>query len=510
MQHDQPNAYDQVSYASRAFPQTHPDRLATLAALFGLQPPPVAKCRVLELGCGDGSNLIPMAYGLPASHFVGIDLAATPIARGQASISTLGLQNIALRQLDILDIDRSIGEFDYIIAHGLYAWVPPAVQNKILAICRDHLTPNGIAYISYNTYPGGHLRDMVRGMMRFHVQQVGSSGEEVSEARALLEFLANAQPAAEVYGKLLQIELQRITSSSEGYVYHDDLAAINSPVYFHEFIARASEYALQYLAEADYFEMQDMAFAPAVAQALRHVAAGERILHEQYADFLKCRKFRQTLLCHHAHKLSPITDISAFSLTSSVNTTATPGQLRSATEVEFRDQGGQSLTTNQPLLKAALHCLGQAWPKAIAFGELLTCAQASASIRPTSDAKALLSEMLLRVYGRNMVTLHVHPPSFVIRCGERPRASALARLQAAERSMVTNLRQENVELTGALAGKLLQLLDGTRTREELLIELAHYLGVEHVTPVAGGLPASVATELDRKLTELATLALIEA
>ena len=70
--------YDEVRYPSYTHTPSHPDRLATQAILFGLTPAPVAACRVLELGCGDGSNLVPMAYGLPGSHFTGIDLANKP------------------------------------------------------------------------------------------------------------------------------------------------------------------------------------------------------------------------------------------------------------------------------------------------------------------------------------------------------------------------------------------------------------------------------------------------
>jgi hypothetical protein len=55
-----------------------------MAVLFGMQPADIEQCRVLEIGCGDGANLIPMALGLPGSEFVGIDLAASPIAYQQA------------------------------------------------------------------------------------------------------------------------------------------------------------------------------------------------------------------------------------------------------------------------------------------------------------------------------------------------------------------------------------------------------------------------------------------
>ncbi len=163
-------AYDEVPYPSLAHVQTHPDRLATIAALFGLQTAPVEKCRVLELGCGDGTNLISMAYGLPNSEFVGIDAAGRAIAEGNEMIRDLSLDNVRLQQLDLMEFDAGGEPFDYIIAHGVYSWVPDPVRDRILAICSESLSPNGVAYVSYNSYPGGHIRDMVREMMLFHVQ----------------------------------------------------------------------------------------------------------------------------------------------------------------------------------------------------------------------------------------------------------------------------------------------------------------------------------------------------
>ena len=74
-------SYDEMPYVDAAFPQTHPDRLATVARLFSISAPSVEACRVLELGCASGSNLTPMAIELPEATFVGIDLSALQIAQ---------------------------------------------------------------------------------------------------------------------------------------------------------------------------------------------------------------------------------------------------------------------------------------------------------------------------------------------------------------------------------------------------------------------------------------------
>ena len=94
-------SYDRVPYPGHPFAQTHPDRLATVATLFGLRPAHPDACRVLELGCGDGGNLVPMAYGLPGATFTGIDLAAGAIAHANELKTALGLDNLTLRHGDL-------------------------------------------------------------------------------------------------------------------------------------------------------------------------------------------------------------------------------------------------------------------------------------------------------------------------------------------------------------------------------------------------------------------------
>jgi hypothetical protein len=87
------SSQDPVPSLNRTHVRTHPDRLAATAALLGMRPAPVEGCRVLELGCANGRNLLPMALNLPGSDFVGVDLSARQIADGQAALAELVLAN---------------------------------------------------------------------------------------------------------------------------------------------------------------------------------------------------------------------------------------------------------------------------------------------------------------------------------------------------------------------------------------------------------------------------------
>jgi methyltransferase-like protein len=451
-----------------------------MAILFGMAPAPVARCRVLEIGCGDGGNLTPMAFGLPESSFTGVDLAESAIARGQELIGQLGLRNIRLRHMNLMDIDSSFPEFDYIVAHGVYSWVPPQVAEKILDICRSHLAPQGVAFVSYNTYPGGHLLDTIREMMQFHTRNIRIPRERLRQARELLEFLAQAHPDEDVHGALLRQELKLLLERKPEFFYHDELNEHNHRFYFHEFVEQARRHGLQFLSEARLLSMQTDTFGPEVAEKIRAFSSGDELAREQYLDFLKLRNFRQSLLCHSEVAIDRTLRserVSQMFAASDARPSSPAPDLRSTSPLQFEYPNGGSMSTNHPLAKAAMSHLGQVWPQALPFSELLPTARALAQ-RDTSDSEATLeedsnwlSDMVVRLYAANFLELYVQAPAFVTKVSARPVSSPLARAQVEQGSSVTNLRHSSVEVEDEAARQLLLLLDGTRTREQLLAEL---------------------------------------
>ena len=303
-------SYDELPYPSHAFAETHPDHLAALARLYGLTPPPVERCRVLELGCAAGGNLIPMALSLPGSHFVGVDLSRRQIADGQVTVATLGLRNVVLEALSLADIGSSFGRFDFIVAHGIYSWVEEALCEKILAICSQNLSPDGIALVSYNTYPGWRARSMVREMMAYHVRReadpaVRAKRRGTSSKNSLAGFPIRAIPMRHQ----IRIELEYVRSKTDSHLLHDHLEAVNHPVYFHQFLTRASAHGLCCFGDAQFGSMA--VSQPPPLQAVLDRWSSDPLEREQYFDFLCNRQFRYSLLCldrlspHAHHPLMP-------------------------------------------------------------------------------------------------------------------------------------------------------------------------------------------------------------
>lgn len=499
------NPYNEVLYPSAVFPQTHPDRLAVMATLFGMSPAPVERCRVLELGCGDGWNLITMAHGLPGSEFTGIDLTAKPIARGMALAVELGLRNLSLREMDVADA-ADLGEFDCIIAHGLYSWVPRHVREKIMALCGRSLAPHGVAYLSYNAYPGNHIRDMVRGMVRYHTAHFAEPVQKIRQARGLVKFLAESKQPREVYQQLMAQELERLEGYTDAGLYHDDLSSFNQPFYFHEFMADEGAQGLQFLAEADILDNRRGTHPPQVEAVLTGLDPADIVAQQQYLDFLKCRAFRQTLLCRSTVPLRrdvPPERAFGMRIAGEIRAVAAMPDLRSRAAEVFCGPKNAEIETDHPLVKTAFAKLGALWPECVHFRELLAHAMAEtgrAGAVETEQDSLQLAAALVQAHGAGFIEFRMHRAPFNTEPGEKPRASALARLQLALGDRVTTILHHVVRIEDALGRELLRLMDGTRDRATLTADLQSL-------PAAGGI-AVTAEALDENLRRLARLALV--
>ncbi len=500
--------YDAVAYPSYTHANSHIDGLATQAVLHGLKPAPIDASRVLELGCGDGSNLVPMAYGLPGSRFVGIDLSKCAVDRGRQMISDLGLSNVELRQGDLLEIHESWGIFDYIIVHGLFSWVPPEVREKILQICGTHLAPHGVAFISYLAYPGAHVRAMLRDMMLFRAGDAVAPEVIQGLAREVATLVASSAPVGDVVQRALQVEAARVLEAAPDFLFHDDLAEWNAPYYFVQFLHAAGQHGLQYLSEADPTEMQVLHLSPVVREQLNRLAPN-RIQREQYLDFIKGRRFRQTLLCRTGIQVDETGGpgrLAGLRLASSSTGPGAPIDLTPGIEVSFHSLRGPRLDTGYAAGKAMLALLVESWPRRLPVEVVAAEVQAqltAAGLPVTEDQDAFLRpvwEFVVQLHLGGILEIHMDPTRQDPQIAVKPYASPIARWQALRGSFVTSLRHVGMTYKDPWVIRLLPYLDGTRDREAL-IELLRSWEVSLSGPEAGS--AGVAMLLEERLKNLA-------
>jgi len=416
-----------VAYPSFLHPQSHPERLATLATLHGLSPAPPERCRVLELGCNDGTNLLPAALTFPESVFVGIDLDEDAVVRGVARARALGVDNLELRKADLLDEPLDGPPFDYVVAHGFYSWVPKPVRDQALAFCRGRLAPHGVAYFSYNSYPGGHIRGMIREMLLFHVGGIDDPAARVAQSKALLKFISSSPNAPDSYRALLEAELVQMAQYDDGAILFDELAPYNDPVLFSDFAKHAAGYGLQFLSEANFYEMRLSRFEPEVQETLRQL--GEDVVRrEQYLDFLTCRRFRQTLLCREGLTLDRAVSpriLTKLHLYSTAKAVTEEPDLAGPSMVEFEGARDAGVTTDHPLTKAALSVLGSIFPARLTFEELVEAAHArlGSAKPPAREDVGYLLNLLFAALEAGLLEVSVVPSGVTL-------APALTRIAA--------------------------------------------------------------------------------
>lgn len=499
------DTYDETPYTSNAFAQTAPGHLRAVAHLYGLDSAPLEKARVLELGSAAGGNLIPFAAAYPDADVVGIDLSPEQIAAGQKIVQQLGLRNLDLRALSITDIDDSLGKFDYIICHGVFSWVPPAVREAILRVCRDNLTANGIAYISYNTYPGWKASDVLRDAMQLNSFAATTPAEKLKKAREMLQLMEFGLAPSNPMREALRQAANKLSPHPDHYLFHEYLETINSPCYFLEFIANIQQAGLAYVSDAQPEGSFASNYGTATAAMLSSMSAdADRTMREQYLDFAVGRQFRQSLLVH-AERASQILDrpeanhfgamhFAAQLVTEPERDQANPGHRH------FRAPSGVGLATHDASMVALIEALQHAWPAPVTFDEACTIAGSKSPHTGDELEHATLLHLVTLLncgalrYRRESVGYTDSPakPKLIPAARELIEAASQQTLQVGH----SNLWHQMVNVSADPAARYVAvLLDGSLTQAELRTKLRDALTSGHL-PHPDGLALKGARNAD--------------
>ena len=318
----QQTIYKELGYKSYPFPFTTPAYLEAYGTLVGLKPPTAKTARVLELGATYGGNIISQAAHNPEATFVGIELSQDQVEKGNKIIGDAKLDNVSLVQGDILNFDESMGTFDYIIAHGFYSWISDEMKDKLLDIISNHLADNGIAYVSYNTYPGWHTMEEVRQLMLFanRGHDESTHKEKVLRGKTVGSLVGaqilNYDNLKERNSKFLGA-LRSVMQKDDYYVGHDHLEPHNDPCYLYQFNDHLKANNLAYVGDADLTLSMVRTYDESIADKLEQLAPNSQADQEQYLDFMLDTTFRKSIIC----KASAAKDISyAVSNPAEVNT----------------------------------------------------------------------------------------------------------------------------------------------------------------------------------------------
>jgi len=476
--------YDAFPYPAYAFWFTHPNQLGAMATLFGLAPAAPERCRVLEIGCAVGGNLIPMAASLPGAQLVGVDVSGVQIAEARQAAAELGLDNVHFLHADLRDLPADLGPFDYIIAHGVFSWVDDTVRAAFLDLCRERLTPNGVAYVSYNTYPGWHTAGILRDFMRLHTEPFDDPAVQLAQGLAIGEWLVDraSRRPDDFRGPFLAVELDNAKHLPGTTAFHEYLAADNRPFYFTEFVALCNAHGLDYLADAKPWDMWIDNFDSQISEVVEQVPG---ILRQaQYLDFVTHRRFRQTLLRRSTTPVQRRIDTAVVKrLFFHATLTAPPSLdgLETGAPVQVGNPNRAPLEISGVVPRLVLHLLSPHKRRAVDFDTLWHALRAELDARGLgerrTDSPEALAELertlcrsLVRLFFGELVSFSLAPPAVASAPGPAPRTGALQRWQAARGDSATNLWHEHLPL-GPAARAVLTHLDGTY--DDLILAALH-------------------------------------
>jgi methyltransferase-like protein len=373
----------------------------------------------------------------------------------------------------------ALGQFDYVIAHGVYSWVPENVQDAILSAFHRLLAPEGVAYLSYNVYPGWKAKEVMRDAMMLASGASTTPDEKVREARDMVEFLEEVAPADGVLARVLAEFRTRDEGFDDSYLLHDELETVNAPCYFYEMVGRAGAHGLAYLAEARPETMFPSNHGPRVAEHLLEKCGGVQVLVEQYLDFVANRMFRESLFVHagrapqigHDLSLSRFNRLHFAAWTPPVDGPTVMDHSRQ----EYEVADGATLFTNDPGLKAALEALNARWPLPLSRHELVEAVHArlvSAGFTPGADLASHVDDLMGVLIVQGQARYRLDPvlprqvPAEPLRVDYSTRRIAELTLGQPEASLF-NIWHEAI-FPSPLDRHLLPLLDGTRDRTALV------------------------------------------
>lgn len=457
-------SYDELPYDSLPLPETQPDFLAAVARLHGFEAPDPRRARILELGCAQGGNLIPLAWRWPESECVGVELSCVQAEAGADFVQHLGLGNVRILHADLAALPDDLGEFDYLIAHGVFSWVPPAVQAALLDVCRRHLAPQGIAYVSFNVAAGWEALQPLRAALVGRTAADQPAPDRYAQALRVLDELE-----AECADPLLLKEIAYLKKAAPSYLFHEYLADFNAPMTFAEFAAGLDAHGLRYVGEAG--PRRAVVELEGAWGLIPESMAGRWLDAEAALDDAFATRFRRALIARADAPCAqppqaPALHALAFHADLQCDEEI---DLESAVEQDFVNPAGNRFPIALPALKAAAMILSGHYPRALPYPELLAASrqlQAEFGVPTDIDAAAFDVALFQQVIAQGVMP-SVWPGAFTAEPGERPCAHALARLQAGTPGWVVSGGRHVAMDLDAAGRTLLAALDGSRTLDEL-------------------------------------------
>ena len=466
------------------------DRILSISHLFGFKTV-FHNLKILEIGCGDGLRLIAAAESNPNNIYVGISDCSDVVHANQHMIDELAFTNVNLYDISLESFfEGNSIHFDLIIVNNVYSWVDQTSQIVILNILDKYLSPNGLAFIDYNTMPGWHMQNALRGMIQHHVQSYADKQEKIKQARSFLKFLKDNSTSGKEEKELLIFEILAVESLPDTVFYREFISENNWPVYFSNMVGKLNAFNLAYIADYDLKTMSSQDMSKDAQDAL--ILSPNLIESEQYMDFFRNRRSRKSIFCkadaafNSQSGLDPTKLYDMYFSANNLSISENVNDLCNNSPLNLNISGEFSLTVTDPLIKVALKMLSDHSPGQLSFNNLLASSAECLAIAGVNgkkeEQKEVLAYQLLLLFScltANTIEVTANKRNIASYVHHSPKASRLARFIAQSSGSIINLNLNSVSLDEN-ERIILCLLDGSLSYSEIVDAFGGYFGGETV------------------------------
>ena len=239
-------------YVYEYFHETNPAELQFLAKLKNHYLPD-DNFRYLELGCGQGFNLICIAALHPQSEFIGVDFYPEHICHARRLAQKANIQNVSFYEADFVELadnPESLGSFHLVVAHGITTWVSSYTRGKVFELSSKVLKPGGIMYNSYNSLPGWLSGTPFQHLV-IEYQKHNSGIDALKKAKDILGRLREEEST--IFKALPELgpRLDKLENKPIDYLLQEYNHPVWQPIYSSEMLRIASNYKLNFLGSSE-------------------------------------------------------------------------------------------------------------------------------------------------------------------------------------------------------------------------------------------------------------------
>jgi SAM-dependent methyltransferase len=303
-----------ITYMTGYYRQQSPAMMALACLLGGVASPmPRADDPVsyLELGCGQGFGALLLAASNPHWRITAIDFNPAHIAAARAWAADAALSNIQFLEAELSTLAEdpaaaAVPEADFVSMHGVWSWVPPAVQAGIVRLLRAKVKPGGAVHVSYNALPAWGAALGMQRVLRETGKRLGTrSDRQAEEGMKLVKDLLAAEALQLQRTPWVNALVERMATMPSQYLAHEYMNEFWAPCFLGDVATAMAEAKLEWVGLVQLVEnFPDLMLTPeqrAIAQR-----SADPLFRELVKDCCLERSLRHDLFVRGARRLAPV------------------------------------------------------------------------------------------------------------------------------------------------------------------------------------------------------------